>query len=151
MPEDIFLLILKIYCCQKSYYTLTYSSKLHFFLLAYSGAPFCILCCSKIVVKYIKCRNIFNRNTVKLISFVAPSFVGSLEDASSVYFFFRETAVEYINCGKSVYSRVARVCKKDEGGSNWTTFLKSRLNCSVPGDMPFYFNEIQAIYQVAEQ
>ena len=54
-----------------------------------------------------------------------------------------------MNCGKSIYSRVARVCKNDEGGSHkfrnrWTTFLKSRLNCSVPGEYPFYFNEIQS-------
>ena len=28
-----------------------------------------------------------------------------------VYFFFRETAVEYMNCGKALYARVARVCK----------------------------------------
>ena len=54
-----------------------------------------------------------------------------------------------MNCGKSIYSRVARVCKTDEGGSHkfsnrWTTFLKARMNCSVPGDYPFYFNEIQS-------
>eukprot|EP00095_Tigriopus_kingsejongensis_P005690 maker-scaffold158_size296719-snap-gene-1.21 protein:Tk05690 transcript:maker-scaffold158_size296719-snap-gene-1.21-mRNA-1 annotation:"hypothetical protein DAPPUDRAFT_328717" len=79
----------------------------------------------------------------------APNFVSSLEDDDHVYFFFRESAVEYINCGKAVYSRVARVCKNDVGGAHkykdrWTSFLKSRLNCSVPGDIPFYFNEIQA-------
>jgi semaphorin 6 len=79
----------------------------------------------------------------------APDFVSSLEDEEHVYFFFREAAVEFMNCGKKVYSRVARVCKNDEGGSHkfrnrWTTFLKSRLNCSVPGDYPFYFNEIQS-------
>lgn len=79
----------------------------------------------------------------------APDFVSSLEDEEHVYFFFREAAVEYMNCGKSIYSRVARVCKNDEGGSHkfrnrWTTFLKSRLNCSVPGEYPFYFNEIQS-------
>lgn len=79
----------------------------------------------------------------------APDFVSSTEDEDYVYFFFREAAVEYINCGKAVYSRVARVCKKDHGGSfkfskRWTTFLKARLNCSVPGDFPFYFNEIQS-------
>ena len=50
---------------------------------------------------------------------------------------------------QSVYSRVARVCKSDRGGphkfkNRWTTFLKARLNCSVPGSTPFYFNEIQA-------
>jgi hypothetical protein len=49
---------------------------------------------------------------------------------------------------KAIFSRVARVCKWDKGGphrfrNRWTTFLKSRLNCSVPGDFPFYFNEIR--------
>lgn len=61
--------------------------------------------------------------------------------------------MEYINCGKSVYSRVARVCKKDTGGKNilsqnWATYLKARLNCSIPGEFPFYFNEIQSVYKV---
>lgn len=56
--------------------------------------------------------------------------------------------MEYMNCGKNVYSRVARVCKKDRGGknilvNNWVTYLKARLNCSIPGDYPFYFNEIR--------
>ncbi|VVD05526.1 unnamed protein product, partial [Leptidea sinapis] len=50
----------------------------------------------------------------------------------------------------SVFSRVARVCRDDRGGPHrfkqrWTSFLKSRLNCSVAGDFPFYFNEIQLI------
>lgn len=40
-----------------------------------------------------------------------PNFVGSFEIGDYVYFFFRENAVEFINCGKSIYSRVARVCK----------------------------------------
>jgi len=79
----------------------------------------------------------------------APNFVSSIEDKEHVYFFFREAAVEYMNCGKSIYSRVARVCKNDEGGTHkfsnrWTTFLKSRINCSLPGEYPFYFNEIQS-------
>jgi hypothetical protein len=48
-------------------------------------------------------------------------------------------------------SRVARVCKNDVGGSprvlekQWTSFLKARLNCSVPGDSHFYFNVLQAV------
>jgi len=79
----------------------------------------------------------------------APDFVSSLEDRNHVYFFFREAAVEFMNCGKAIFSRVARVCKNDEGGSNrfrnrWTSFLKTRLNCSVPGEYPFYFDEIQS-------
>lgn len=82
-----------------------------------------------------------------------PNFVGSFDIGEYVLFFFRETAVEYINCGKSIYSRVARVCKKDTGGKNilsqnWATYLKARLNCSIPGEFPFYFNEIQSIYRV---
>ena len=64
-------------------------------------------------------------------------------------------AVEHTNCGKTVFSRVARVCKHDDGGPNknkhmWTSFLKARLNCSVPGDYPFYFNEIQSVSQLIE-
>ncbi|CAH2050465.1 unnamed protein product, partial [Iphiclides podalirius] len=78
-----------------------------------------------------------------------PSFVGAVASTSHVYFFYRETAVEYMNCGKAVYSRVARVCLNDKGGPHtfsdrWTSFLKTRLNCSVPGEYPFYFDEIQA-------
>ena len=81
-----------------------------------------------------------------------PDFVGSYEVGEYVYFFFREVAVEYMNCGKAVYSRVARVCKKDTGGKNilnqnWATYLKARLNCSLGGEFPFYFNEIQSVYK----
>ena len=60
-----------------------------------------------------------------------PDFVGSFEVDDYVYFFFRETAVEYMNCGKTIYSRVARVCKKDTGGKhilhqNWVSLSSSR-------------------------
>lgn len=72
-----------------------------------------------------------------------PNFVASVDFDPYVLFFFREISE------KSVVSRVARVCKNDRGGkysfsARWTSFLKSRLNCSVPGDFPFYFDEIQA-------
>lgn len=78
-----------------------------------------------------------------------PSFVGAIASTSHVYFFYRETAVEYMNCGKAVYSRIARICLNDKGGPHtfsdrWTSFLKTRLNCSIPGEYPFYFDEIQA-------
>ncbi|KAH1007286.1 hypothetical protein HUJ04_004543 [Dendroctonus ponderosae] len=89
------------------------------------------------------------------MSLNAPDFVGSMTQGDFVYFFFRETAVEYINCGKAVYSRVARVCKNDRGGphrfrNRWTSFLKSRLNCSVTGEFPFYFNEIQSTTELID-
>ncbi|XP_014203695.1 semaphorin-5B [Copidosoma floridanum] len=82
-----------------------------------------------------------------------PQFVGSFETEDYIYFLFRESAVEYINCGKRVYSRIARVCKYDPGSTmlmkdTWTTFSKARLNCSLPGEFPFYYDEIQgAVYE----
>lgn len=106
----------------------------------------------RIVPQFILHNNVFSLliNVLNNVIFclAAPNFVSSFTQGDFVYFFFRETAVEYINCGKSVYSRVARVCKWDKGGphrfrNRWTSFLKSRLNCSMPGDFPFYFNEIR--------
>lgn len=74
------------------------------------------------------------------------NFVHSFEYDQHVYFLFRETAVEYLNCGKRVYSRISRVCKNDPGmRENWTSFLKTRINCSIPGLFPFYFDEIQSV------
>ena len=46
--------------------------------------------------------------------------------------------------------QVGRVCKEDDGENKgamqniFTSFFKARLNCSIPGEFPFYFNEIQA-------
>jgi len=85
----------------------------------------------------------------------APNFVSSLPYGDYIFFFFRETAVEYINCGKVIYSRVARVCKDDKGGphqfgARWTSFLKARLNCSIPGEYPFYFDEIQSMSEIVD-
>ncbi|ENN81109.1 hypothetical protein D910_02644 [Dendroctonus ponderosae] len=84
-----------------------------------------------------------------------PNFVSSVTHGEYIYFFFRETAVEFMNCGKIIYSRVARVCKHDKGGphqsrNKWTTFSKARLNCSVPGEYPFYFDEIQSTSSIIE-
>lgn len=83
------------------------------------------------------------------------NFVSSMSYKDYVLFFFREAAVEYINCGKVIYSRVGRVCKRDKGGPHqfgdrWTSFIKVRLNCSIPGDYPFYFNEIQSTSEIVE-
>lgn len=96
-----------------------------------------------------------------------PHFVQSFDIGSYVYFFFREAAVEFENCGRATYSRVARICKvptrslilllltrlcpffqNDLGGKNvlrqvWATYLKARLNCSLPGEFPFYFDQLR--------
>ncbi len=52
---------------------------------------------------------------------------------------------------------MARVCKNDQGGGQlmlkdtWTTFLKARLNCSVPADYPFYYDHIQSVAYLEEE
>jgi len=37
---------------------------------------------------------------IYFIVFIDPNFVSSLEYKDYIFFFFREIAVEYINCGK---------------------------------------------------
>lgn len=89
-----------------------------------------------------------------------PEFVGSYSipdthslDDDKVYFFFKETAVESNQLDKRIYSRVARVCKNDIGGkrsliNRWSTFLKARLVCTVPGPggMDTHFDELEDIF-----
>lgn len=82
-----------------------------------------------------------------------PDFISSFEHKEFIYFFFRENAVETMSGEPTIYSRVARVCKSDKGGpyqfsNRWTSFVKTRLNCSIPGDYPFYFNELKATSQI---
>ncbi|KAE8631398.1 hypothetical protein XENTR_v10001178 [Xenopus tropicalis] len=86
--------------------------------------------------------------------FKDPYFVHAVEWKEHVYFFFREVAMEFNYLEKVVVSRVARVCKNDMGGSQrvlekqFSSFLKARLNCSVPGDSHFYFNVIQTVSNI---
>lgn len=60
-------------------------------------------------------------------------FVGSFEHSDFIYFVFREISIEISSYGgKAIYSRIARVCKNDNGGThiskdNWSSFLKARL------------------------
>uniref|UniRef100_A0A7E4W4D6 Sema domain-containing protein n=1 Tax=Panagrellus redivivus TaxID=6233 RepID=A0A7E4W4D6_PANRE len=76
-----------------------------------------------------------------------PEFVGSFVHRDYVYVWFRERTTE---SNEKVFSRVGRLCKNDRGGpgmaqDRWSSFLKARLNCSVPADSPFYFNELQSV------
>uniref|UniRef100_A0A8C4QXT4 Semaphorin 6C n=1 Tax=Eptatretus burgeri TaxID=7764 RepID=A0A8C4QXT4_EPTBU len=86
--------------------------------------------------------------------FNEPHFVAGIEYKDHVYFFFREISMELAAFGKVVISRVARVCKNDQGGSqrvlerHWTSFQKLRLNCSASGrhgQPSFQFNELQDV------
>ncbi|KAJ7365684.1 semaphorin domain, partial [Desmophyllum pertusum] len=76
-------------------------------------------------------------------------FVSSFDHTDNfVYFFLRETAIE---TSKTIYSRVARVCQYDEGAqrrlkNKFTSFVKTRILCSIPGKIPFDYNEIQATF-----
>ncbi|NXD84689.1 SEM4E protein, partial [Halcyon senegalensis] len=71
-------------------------------------------------------------------------------DDDKIYVFFTETAVEFEFYDKLLVPRIARICKGDLGGKcvlqrRWTSFLKSRLSCSVP-DLNFHFNIVQDIF-----
>uniref|UniRef100_A0A674BEB4 Semaphorin 6D n=1 Tax=Salmo trutta TaxID=8032 RepID=A0A674BEB4_SALTR len=83
-----------------------------------------------------------------------PHFLHAVDYGNYVYFFYREIAAEHNHLGKAVYSRVARICKNDVGGSqrvlekHWTSFVKARLNCSVPGESFFYFDVLQSITDI---
>ncbi|KAJ3592267.1 hypothetical protein NHX12_007395 [Muraenolepis orangiensis] len=84
-----------------------------------------------------------------------PHFISAYDIGLFTFFFLRENAVEH-DCGRTVYSRVARVCKNDVGGrflleDTWTTFMKARLNCSRSGEIPFYYDELQSTYYLSEQ
>uniref|UniRef100_A0A3P8Y7L5 Sema domain, immunoglobulin domain (Ig), short basic domain, secreted, (semaphorin) 3B n=1 Tax=Esox lucius TaxID=8010 RepID=A0A3P8Y7L5_ESOLU len=89
-----------------------------------------------------------------------PKFVGSFwvpesenPDDDKIFFFFRETAVEAQGLGKTTYSRIGQLCRNDMGGqrslvNKWTTFLKTRLICSVPGSdgSDTYFDELRDVF-----
>uniref|UniRef100_A0A8C0L7R6 Semaphorin 3A n=1 Tax=Canis lupus dingo TaxID=286419 RepID=A0A8C0L7R6_CANLU len=67
-----------------------------------------------------------------------------------VYFFFRENAIDGEHTGKATHARIGQICKNDFGGhrslvNKWTTFLKARLICSVPGPngIDTHFDELR--------
>ncbi|XP_043936050.1 semaphorin-3F-like [Protopterus annectens] len=69
-----------------------------------------------------------------------------------LYFFFREKSLDS-SSGHTIYSRIGRVCLNDDGGqrslvNKWSTFLKARLICSVPGDdgVETYFDELRDVF-----
>lgn len=74
-------------------------------------------------------------------------------DDDKIYFFFRESAVEASpSLGRQTVSRVGQICRNDVGGqrslvNKWTTFLKARLVCSVPGvEGDTHFDHLQDMF-----
>lgn len=61
----------------------------------------------------------------------SPQFVGSFENGDFIYFVFREIAVEVGSDAKAVYSRIARVCKNDNGKR------RRRLSCKLQRILTF--------------
>ncbi|XP_038628306.1 semaphorin-3F isoform X2 [Tachyglossus aculeatus] len=88
-----------------------------------------------------------------------PSFVHAqlIPDSAErnddkLYFFFREKSTDAPQ-SPAVYSRIGRICLNDDGGhcclvNKWSTFLKARLICSVPGPdgIETHFDELQAVF-----
>uniref|UniRef100_A0A674PIQ6 Sema domain, immunoglobulin domain (Ig), short basic domain, secreted, (semaphorin) 3Fa n=1 Tax=Takifugu rubripes TaxID=31033 RepID=A0A674PIQ6_TAKRU len=69
-----------------------------------------------------------------------------------LYFFFREKASE-MGQSPMTQSRIGRICLNDDGGhcclvNKWSTFLKARLICSVPGadGIETHFDELRDVY-----
>ncbi|XP_036247085.1 semaphorin-3B [Molothrus ater] len=88
--------------------------------------------------------------------FVAVFLVPESEDPDDdkIYFFFRETAVErQQGLGKTSFARIGQICRNDMGGqrslvNKWTTFLKARLVCAVPGPdgADTHFDELRDVF-----
>ncbi|XP_072136400.1 semaphorin-3G-like isoform X2 [Mobula birostris] len=74
-------------------------------------------------------------------------------DNDKVYFFFTEKAMESEGKVRAIYSRIGRVCANDAGGqralvNKWSTFIKARLICSVPGPdgIDTHFDELEDVF-----
>ncbi|XP_004451877.2 semaphorin-3B [Dasypus novemcinctus] len=75
-----------------------------------------------------------------------------------IYFFFRESAVEAAPAlGRLSVSRVGQICRNDMGGqrslvNRWTTFLKARLVCSVPGvEGDTHFDQLRDVFLLPQR
>ncbi|KPP77426.1 semaphorin-3A-like [Scleropages formosus] len=94
-----------------------------------------------------------------------PRFVGvhlipesdNPED-DKIYMFFRESAMDGEHTGRATHARIGQLCKNDYGGhrslvNKWTTFLKARLICSVPGTngIDTHFDELQDVFLMSSK
>ncbi|KAJ6667718.1 hypothetical protein lerEdw1_016039 [Lerista edwardsae] len=75
-------------------------------------------------------------------------------DDDKIFFFFRETSVEGAQgLGKHTFARIGQICRNDMGGqrslvNKWTTFLKARLVCAVPGSdgSDTHFDQLRDVF-----
>uniref|UniRef100_A0A3B3BLD1 Sema domain, immunoglobulin domain (Ig), short basic domain, secreted, (semaphorin) 3Aa n=1 Tax=Oryzias melastigma TaxID=30732 RepID=A0A3B3BLD1_ORYME len=75
-----------------------------------------------------------------------------------IFLFFKENAMDGEHTGKATIARIAQLCKNDMGGhrslvNKWTTFLKARLMCSVPGvnGIDTHFDELRKCYHTLKK
>ncbi|XP_043079447.1 semaphorin-4E isoform X2 [Puntigrus tetrazona] len=121
----------------------------------YSATSFNFLGSEPVILRTspITLRTLFKSSWLNEPNFVYMDVVPESEDSpegddDKVYMFFSENAVEYDFYNKLVVSRVARVCKGDMGGQRtlqrkWTSFLKARLDCSVPEpSLPYIIQDV---------
>ncbi|XP_035991307.1 sema domain, immunoglobulin domain (Ig), short basic domain, secreted, (semaphorin) 3bl isoform X3 [Fundulus heteroclitus] len=87
--------------------------------------------------------------------FVAAHLIPDNDDRDDdkVYFFFTEKASEGGDREEAIHARVGRVCVNDVGGqrvlvNKWSTFIKARLVCSVPGPhgIDTHFNQLEDVF-----
>ncbi|XP_023281419.1 semaphorin-3G isoform X1 [Seriola lalandi dorsalis] len=87
--------------------------------------------------------------------FIAAHLVPDNDDRDNdkVYFFFTEKATEAGDREGAIHTRVGRVCANDVGGqrvlvNKWSTFIKARLVCSVPGPhgIDTHFNQLEDVF-----
>uniref|UniRef100_A0A667XF90 Sema domain, immunoglobulin domain (Ig), short basic domain, secreted, (semaphorin) 3bl n=1 Tax=Myripristis murdjan TaxID=586833 RepID=A0A667XF90_9TELE len=87
--------------------------------------------------------------------FVAAHLIPDNDDRDNdkVYFFFTEKAMEAGDREGAIHTRVGRVCANDVGGqrvlvNKWSTFIKARLVCSVPGPhgIDTHFNQLEDVF-----
>ncbi|XP_012676174.2 sema domain, immunoglobulin domain (Ig), short basic domain, secreted, (semaphorin) 3bl [Clupea harengus] len=86
--------------------------------------------------------------------FIAAHRIPDSEDPDDdkVYFFFSERADTGSREG-AIHSRVGRVCVNDAGGqrvlvNKWSSFIKARLVCSVPGPhgIDTHFDQLEDVF-----
>uniref|UniRef100_A0A8C6KP50 Sema domain, immunoglobulin domain (Ig), short basic domain, secreted, (semaphorin) 3Aa n=1 Tax=Nothobranchius furzeri TaxID=105023 RepID=A0A8C6KP50_NOTFU len=75
-----------------------------------------------------------------------------------LFLFFKENAMDGEHTGKATIARIGQLCKNDMGGhrslvNKWTTFLKARLICSVPGvnGIDTHFDELQDVFLMSSK
>ncbi|KAM3842756.1 sema domain, immunoglobulin domain (Ig), short basic domain, secreted, (semaphorin) 3bl, partial [Diretmus argenteus] len=87
--------------------------------------------------------------------FIAAHLIPDNDDRDNdkVYFFFTEKAMEAGGREGAIHTRVGRVCANDIGGqrmlvNKWSTFIKARLVCSVPGPhgIDTHFNQLEDVF-----